>query len=243
MRTLGALQHPQGAVGWSLRHLVGVKKDIPSEAMLSRMPKAGLDQTGSSCYGCSFRHAFESYGLIVSGMAIYAGARQIGGQHRKSLLDEGTYQRNVVDAVFRFGLVARNRWPDNVDPTVPIPPDVFEAGSIARADGVYATQEQGEARLELIRSAISQEHPIVIATNVDYAFEHWNSDLVWSGVVGGSLGGHAMCLVGYRPGAFRVLNSWGLGWGDGGFAWIAESIIANDVYDVSVITAAPSRVE
>ncbi len=36
--------------------------------------------------------------------------------------------------------------------------------------------------------------------------------------------GHAMLVVGYDDnkagGAFRVMNSWGTGWGDGGFIWI-----------------------
>lgn len=39
--------------------------------------------------------------------------------------------------------------------------------------------------------------------------------------------GHAMLVVGYDDnkagGAFRVLNSWGTGWGDGGFIWIKYS--------------------
>lgn len=37
-------------------------------------------------------------------------------------------------------------------------------------------------------------------------------------------GGHAMVIVGYDDdkygGAFRILNSWGAGWGDGGYLWI-----------------------
>ncbi|HXV96629.1 MAG TPA: C1 family peptidase [Gaiellaceae bacterium] len=32
-------------------------------------------------------------------------------------------------------------------------------------------------------------------------------------------GGHAVAIVGYRAGRFIVRNSWGTGWGDGGFAY------------------------
>lgn len=32
-------------------------------------------------------------------------------------------------------------------------------------------------------------------------------------------GGHAVAVVGYRAGRFIVRNSWGTGWGDGGFAY------------------------
>ena len=39
-----------------------------------------------------------------------------------------------------------------------------------------------------------------------------------------SIGGHAMCIVGYNDqiygGSFRVVNSWGDDYGDNGFIWI-----------------------
>ena len=38
------------------------------------------------------------------------------------------------------------------------------------------------------------------------------------------LRGHALCIIGYddkqHGGAFRVVNSFGKGWGEGGFCWI-----------------------
>ena len=41
-------------------------------------------------------------------------------------------------------------------------------------------------------------------------------------------GGHAVALVGYRPGTggrqFLVHNSWGKGWGDGGYGWVSETM-------------------
>lgn len=40
-------------------------------------------------------------------------------------------------------------------------------------------------------------------------------------------GNHAICLCGYddRRSAFRLKNSWGTGWGEGGFAWITYPYI------------------
>lgn len=35
-------------------------------------------------------------------------------------------------------------------------------------------------------------------------------------------GGHAVCLVGYSRSSFIVRNSWGTGWGDGGFAYASD---------------------
>jgi hypothetical protein len=42
-------------------------------------------------------------------------------------------------------------------------------------------------------------------------------------------GGHAVALVGYTPDRFVVRNSWGTGWGDGGFAY-ASLAYAQDAF-------------
>lgn len=50
-------------------------------------------------------------------------------------------------------------------------------------------------------------------------------------------GGHAVAIVGYRPGEFIVRNSWGTGWGDKGFAYASDSYAENaftEAYGVSV---------
>ena len=39
----------------------------------------------------------------------------------------------------------------------------------------------------------------------------------------GDIGGHAMVVVGYDDAkqAFRIQNSWGRSWGDGGYGWFS----------------------
>lgn len=49
-------------------------------------------------------------------------------------------------------------------------------------------------------------------------------------------GGHAICIVGYRPdGRFIVRNSWGTAWGDKGFAYVSPGYIQAAFFDESYV--------
>ena len=56
-----------------------------------------------------------------------------------------------------------------------------------------------------------------------------------------SIGGHAMCVVGYDDskygGAFEVMNSWGSNYGDNGFVWIKYADFKKYVVEAYVIDA------
>lgn len=71
-------------------------------------------------------------------------------------------------------------------------------------------------------------HVIVFRTYLDSNFQGINyaSGATWE-YNGSSIGGHAMCIVGYNTGldggtgAFKVRNSWGTDFGDDGYCWIS----------------------
>jgi hypothetical protein len=57
-------------------------------------------------------------------------------------------------------------------------------------------------------------------------------------------GGHAVALVGYRSTAsgrqFLVHNSWGKGWGDGGYGWVSEAMIKSRIHEAFTVTVGDS---
>ncbi len=70
---------------------------------------------------------------------------------------------------------------------------------------------------------------VYMSTNIDEAFSDYEAGQVWA-YTGPKTGSHAMCIVGYDDSreAFKVRNSWGTDWGDGGHCWIAYSSLLNE---------------
>ena len=66
-----------------------------------------------------------------------------------------------------------------------------------------------------VKTHLADGFPILIGMPVDAAFMRIRGDNLYQGLVGPSLGGHAMVVTGYDDdrGAFRLLNSWGPTWG------------------------------
>ena len=80
-----------------------------------------------------------------------------------------------------------------------------------------------------IKQQIANDKPVGFGARLGDNFMDWNSDQVLNGHTSfdrvGQHAGHAMTIIGYDDdkganGAFRVINSWGEGWGNYGFIWI-----------------------
>lgn len=82
--------------------------------------------------------------------------------------------------------------------------------------------------LAVWRAWLANQKPILVALSVD---DSWGKATANKGKVdtfkpATVRGGHAVCVVGYRSdGRFIIRNSWGTGYGDGGYAYCSESYI------------------
>jgi hypothetical protein len=78
---------------------------------------------------------------------------------------------------------------------------------------------------ESIKGQLARGRPVVIGAYVDQPFHGWTGGKVYKTYSGKPLGKHAMVVVGYDDtkggGAFKLMNSWGVGWGDKGFCWVS----------------------
>jgi hypothetical protein len=88
-------------------------------------------------------------------------------------------------------------------------------------------ETDAEVRVSVTKKALAEGHPVILCFVVPESF--YGAKTLWQPAAtdagaSGKHGRHAMCIVGYDDtkfgGAFRVMNSWGTSWGDGGFVWI-----------------------
>lgn len=93
-----------------------------------------------------------------------------------------------------------------------------------------------------LKSQLNAGYPVIIGAMIDEGFDQAGKGFVWDHIAGKQLGGHAMLVVGYddQRNAFRVLNSWGTGWGDNGYYWldygffprvVSEAFVAKDALE------------
>lgn len=73
-----------------------------------------------------------------------------------------------------------------------------------------------------IKGALYRGEPVVFAMPVMGDFKALRGDTVYQRSEPATTNLHAMTVIGYDEArqAFRIINSWGAGWGDRGYAWI-----------------------
>lgn len=202
------------------------------------MPWA-LDQGGtSSCVAHALAHAIgcrEAYKgdpapAAPSRLWMYYWSRF---EHGAQTQDAGTYMRTACDALRRLGAPDEQYWDWRPLTRMHAQPGLAATSHAAgrRNGSYYRITETGSARGKAIQLAIAQGRPVCFGVEVTDSFCEWEGpDVIGVPSVSDPIaGGHAMMLHGYRSDGlglqFRVQNSWGPAWRDGGGAWLTEGFL------------------
>lgn len=201
---------------------------LPSDKDLSDwFPRPGDQGTQGSCVAWAVCYGLKSYQEAVEKRRKPHAATQVFSpsyvfnQIKISGCKNGSYIRRALDLLKREGVATLQEFPYDESDCTRLP------GSSERSSAkAYAIAEWRTVPLESeidIKSHIVNGFPVVIGMMVDEGFQRLSGETVYTGPSGKELGGHAMIVVGYNDskGAFKVLNSWGTHWGDGGFGWIS----------------------
>lgn len=105
-------------------------------------------------------------------------------------------------------------------------------------------QTRNSRSIENIKTSLVNKMPVIIGANItESLFDvevDSTGDAIWRPRPDEeSAGGHAMCLIGYddtkNGGSFRIVNSWGKDWGDGGYFWVSYADFIAFVSEAYVI--------
>jgi C1A family cysteine protease len=141
------------------------------------------------------------------------------------------------------GACPESMWPYVEDVFADMPPaPCFKIGKLHPAVN-YSRVSQD---LGTMKACLAAGYPFVLGFTVYESFE--SDDVAHTGVVQlpdvseTSMGGHAVMAVGYDDpsGRFLVRNSWGVGWGMGGYftipyAYLTDENLADDFWTIRLV--------
>ncbi|MCK9369587.1 peptidoglycan DD-metalloendopeptidase family protein [Candidatus Dojkabacteria bacterium] len=193
---------------------------------------------------------------ILSGRFAYAVAKTLDGISNQ----EGTYPRVMMKVLAGVGISYDSSFPNNPAPAThqeyisPIPDEAMEEAIQFRIKGFARCLTVSE-----LKQAIYNYGPVLVTLNVYDTFDN-----PINGFIGPrhnqqyNRGGHAIVAVGWDDdkegiGAFEIKNSWGTGWGDQGYAFVAynydgqfpfmDALAPVDFVDATATTGAPISLE
>lgn len=182
----------------------------------------------------------------LSRMMVYWNARSYTRETDK---DDGTFVRNAIDSLRTLGVCRESLWPYVTANVFAQPPlSAYKESLDNRISAYYTVPGSGTQRCDAIEQAVRADHPVVFAAPVteEYVRYFGGDGRAWPRVRTW-LDYHAQIVVGVRWDAgvrsFKVRNSWGPGWGDGGHTWFTEEYMgAPECNDFWVLTRSPALV-
>ncbi|MEZ5040131.1 MAG: C1 family peptidase [Saprospiraceae bacterium] len=152
--------------------------------------------------------------------------------------------QQVLKTMQEKGVPRRREFAAGCHPSVPM--SILTKAQPNRIEGytrLFDKETPDDFRIKIIKKSLAQQKPVVVGIECYESFK--NAKEYWEGAKDKFVGGHALCIVGYdeQRGAFEVMNSWGIDWGNQGFSWIRYHDFSNIVkYAFELITGNPNNV-
>lgn len=247
-----AQQHGQGLKLASKERLRGIPiadvpysgTELPSRVDLSgNMPPPGQQGAQNSCVAWSVAYALKSYQEKIEERWDFGGGGQVDSRRVFSPAfiynqlnqgsDGGASILEAFDLLSSRGAATWAAMPYSESDYLTRPnASAFEEAKRFR---VNFWRQVNPADVKEVKAQLGAGYPVVFGMITDEGFQNARSGETWSSHSGKIYGGHAMILVGYDDarGAFKVMNSWGPQWCEGGYGWIAYDFFrqeANEAY-------------
>jgi hypothetical protein len=238
VNVLPAPARAQGAIIETLEDLrdrpepPGFRGTLPARVDLSAtLPSPGDQGVSGSCTSWGATYAAASQALRRAGLGSILTLSPSFTYNKIShdpLCVVGTTVSTTLDMLRDVGALPKDEF-------------VFDAGWCGRLPTDAELQRaakyriQGWARfdathVEEVKAQLARGVPVIFDVHVNEQFQQFKGDGVFDfpGVING--GGHTMIAIGYDDArrAFRIQNSWGRKWGEGGYAWLSYDFWARN---------------
>jgi len=186
--------------------------------------------TLTNAYELSVKREYPEYLKQLSRLFIYYNTRS---EYGNILNDDGIYLRDGLKSLAKFGVCSEELWTYDINKFENKPTD--ECYEDAKKRKILKYQKL--ISTYYITEVLNNNKPVVFGMEIYDSFMNLNERISTVSVPSRkerSLGGHAMCMVGYDldKRLFLAKNSFGINWGDGGYCWVPFDYIRQQAYDI-----------
>lgn len=126
--------------------------------------------------------------------------------------------------------------------------DASNSGTSEAANHTIESYREIDIDITTIKTYLANGRAVVFGAQLGDEFMDANSDDVLSSQTYGYTGQHAyhaMILCGYddSKNAFRLVNSWGTSWGDGGYLWVDQDFFVTDEFCFGAYVASETETD
>ena len=184
----------------------------------------------TNAYELCVNQNYPEYFTHLSRLFIYYNTRSEYGEIQR---DEGIFLRDGLKSLSKFGVCSEELWPYNEDKFDNQPTE--ECYEDAKKRKILKYQKL--ISIYYITEVLNNNKPVVFGMEIYDSFMDLNdriSTVNFPSRKEKSLGGHAMCMVGFdlTKRLFLTKNSFGTSWGDNGYCWIPFDYIKQEGYDI-----------
>ncbi|MDW3651264.1 MAG: C1 family peptidase [Bacteroidia bacterium] len=211
---------------------------LPNKASLKAYaPKPQNQGQYNNCVGWSSAYAartilYNKASNIKQGGAVNVNAFSPAFTYRLISTDQSCFTPTSIEKALRSlkerGVVPKRDFDYACSGSIPssLYP-VAKRYTIDDYSRLFFLKDPQKLKLLSVKKAIADGSPVIIGMKCTPSFERSDGMEVWNRAEELNTTqyfGHAMCVVSYDNkkfgGAFEIMNSWGQGWGNGGFIWV-----------------------